>query len=331
MTEMPMPDDINNEKRDMADAGPPTLNHVVTGAANASVKERICIALEAAFATGEPVAHLLLSGPPGTGKTMWANLIARENGLDKPITVLGQTIGSPQSLNGILLGLDEKAILFIDECHTLSVDCQNTLLRSMESREIYLEGGGASRKPKVLKVAPHTVIGATTDPHLLISPLTERFRLHLTLSPYGNDEVRAMVEQRAQAMGWLLEEDVALAVACRSRGTPRIALRLLEAVRRVSLSRGHPIFSLNDAMDAFNLEGLDAIGLSKIDRDYLSVLHDAGRPVRLNVIATRLQMPAASVSKLIENHLIREGYVLKDDGGRMLTERGLEYVRPLFD
>lgn len=321
---------MNDERPEIADAAPTCLNHVIAAGANLRVKESIRVALEATFATGEAFPHTLLAGCAGTGKSMYAAIVAREMGMERPVAVLGQTVQSPASLNGILLGLDERQVLLIDEVHTLDADCQHALLRAMENREVYLEGVGSARKPKTIRLPPFTLIGATTDPHVLISPLLDRFRLQLQLATYEAEELVSLLRQRTRALGWSVEhDDVFLAVACRARGTPRVALRLLESVRRVTSANGSDELTIRHALQAFELEGLDSTGLTPSDRDYLLALYDSGKPLRLNVLATRLMMPAQSVVKLVETHLVREGLVLKGDGGRSLTDRGMEYARAL--
>jgi holliday junction DNA helicase RuvB len=321
---------MNNEAPDIAAAAPTTLNHVIASGANLMVKERIRVALESCYATGEPFPHALLVGSKGVGKTLYSQVVSYECGESKPLVVLGQTLREPAAVNGLLLSLEEKAICTIDEVHTLSVDGQHCLLRALENREIFLAGTGTRRRPLTVKLPPFTLIGATTDEHLLIPPLLDRFRLILRLVPYSSTELAELLRQRAQTLRWQVAgDDVLLAVSRRARGTPRLALRLLESIRRTATACGSNVLRIEDAQRTFELEGLDASGLDRLDREYLRALHEVGGPVRLNVLSARLMAPAQSITKLVETHLLRLGLVTKVEAGRTLTDRGVEYVRAL--
>jgi energy-coupling factor transporter ATP-binding protein EcfA2 len=230
----------------------------------------------------------------------------------------------------MLLSMEEdRAIIIIDELHTLGVDGQHVFLRALENREIHLDGGPSGRKPKTIKLPPFTLIGCTTDEYALLEPLRDRFRLHLRLSAYGTEELVAILRQRAASLRMEVEPEVFHLAATRARSTPRIALRVLESIARTAAADGTTVVRVVHANKTFELEGLDAAGLTRIDRDYLRILAEANGPVRLNVLATRLNIAPQSCVKLIEQYLIRSDLITKSEGGRMLTGKGLDHVRAM--
>lgn len=315
---------------DMTSAQPQTINHVVATGDNARVIEQIKLTLESCFATGQPFPHTLLVGGPGTGKSLLSTIIAKEQGVDEPTVVLGQTLTDAAQVNGLLLSMEEdRAILIVDELHTLGVDGQHVFLRALENREIFLDGGPSGRKPRTIKLPPFSLIGCTTDDYALLEPLRDRFRLHLRLSAYGTEELMAILRQRAASLRMEVEPDVFCLVATRARATPRIALRILESIARTAAAGGTSVVRVVDAEKTFALEGLDSVGLTKVDRDYLRILADANGPVRLNVLATRLNVQPQVCVKIIEQCLVRFDFITKSDGGRMLTAKGLEHVRAM--
>jgi holliday junction DNA helicase RuvB len=318
-----VPDNIVN----IADSGPQTLNHVVASGANLKVLESIRIAIDASFASGRPMPHVLLCGGAGTGKTMYGSVIARELGVE-PVTVLGQTLRTSADVNGVLVGLtDAQPILLLDEIHTLGLEGQHSLLRAMENGDVFIEPNGRRAKPVAIKLNKLTVIGATTDEHKLLEPLRDRFRLLLRLAPYSIGDIETMLRQRVRQLGWQFDDVLLAMIAARSRGNPRWCLRLAESVWRTATADGASVVRADHAQKTFDLEGIDAQGLAKLDRDYLAVLAESDGPVRLNVIATRLGVPVQSLVKQVEPFLLRLGLVTKDDGGRRLTAQGIRHSR----
>ena len=205
--------------------------------------------------------------------------------------------------------------------------CENILLRALENGEIFLEGGSRSRAPSTLKLPRFTLLAATTDEFQLLAPLFDRFWLVHRLTHFAEDDLAVLLRRRASALGWSVEQQVYSITAARARGVPRLAIRLLESVSRTAAADGSSVLRVEDAERTFALEGLDALGLNQLDRDYLRVLSDAGGPVRLNVLASRIAAPTQTIVKMVESYLLRCGLITKDDGGRLLTPKGIEYVR----
>jgi Holliday junction DNA helicase RuvB len=311
----------------IADAAPPTLDHVVVSGDNKRVLDQVRITLESCFATGQQYPSSLFCGGAGCGKSLLCSVVAKELGVE-PVTVLGQSLGSAADVHAALLGLNEGGVLILDEVHTLADFGQHILLRALENNEIFIDGA-RSRAPTMLKLPRFTLLAATTDEYELIEPLRDRFRLIHRLSPFTADDLAVLLKRRASSLGWSVETEVYGLVASRARGVPRLAIRLFESVSRTSAAEGSEDIAVAHAHRTFELEGLDELGLNQLDRDYLAVLNEAGGAVRLNVLATRIGAPAQTVVKLIESYLIRCGLVIKDDGGRVLTPKGIEYARSL--
>jgi Holliday junction DNA helicase RuvB len=320
-----MPQQVLNS---IADAAPPTLDHVVVSGDNRRVLEQVKVTLESCFATGQQYPSSLFCGGPGCGKSLYCSVIAKELGVE-PVTLLGLSMASVADIHAALLGLKAGGVLILDEVHTLADFGQHILLRALENNEIFIEGGAASRAPTMLKLPRFTLLAATTDEYELIEPLRDRFRLIHRLSPLTADDLAVLLQRRAASVGWAVEDRVFSLVSARSRGNPRLAIRLMESVSRTAAAGGSRSIEVTHAERTFELEGLDAMGLYKLDRDYLRILNEAGGPVRLNVLAARIGAPAQTVVKLVESYLIRCGLVIKDDGGRLLTTKGIEYARSL--
>jgi Holliday junction DNA helicase RuvB len=293
---------------------------------NPLVREQVAVTVAACRFDRRPFPHTLVcSQGPGQGKTTLSRVIANEMGTGEFREVLGQTITSVGTLNGILLDLDPGSTLLIDEVHTLDpTEGQHALLRVLEDGKVFLNSG---KKAKAIDLPAVTVICATTEEYGIIEPLRNRFRLNLRLSFLNDDEIAQMLRVRTQGLGWSVEDAVFPMVATRSRGTPREALKLMESVWRTSRAAESHVIRVEDVERTLRLEGLDARGLKAVDRDYLRVIHEAGGPVRLNVLSTRLGLPNQTIQKLVETFLIRDGLIAKSEQGRELTHAGLDHVR----
>jgi Holliday junction DNA helicase RuvB len=319
--ELPMPSSLC-----LADAAPPTLDHVVVSGENQRVLDQVRITLESCYSTGQQYPHSLFCGSPGTGKSLYCSVIAKELGVE-PVTVLGQTLSTNGDVHAALLSLDDGGVLVLDEIHTLSFAGQTILLRALENGEIFLEGSIQSRAPACLKLPRFTLLGATTDEYELLEPLRDRFRLTHRLVHFAAADLAILLARRAVALGWSVENEVFGMVAGRARGVPRAAIRLLESIYRTASATGSQVLEVAHAHKTFELEGLDALGLTTLERDYLRVLAEAGGPVRLNILATRLSAPPQTLTKMVEGYLVRCGLITKDESGRLLTPRGIEYAR----
>ena len=288
---------MNQTPTNIADTGPTSINHIVASGDNIKVVESIKIALEASFASQRPMPHVLLEGGPGTGKSLYGSLICRELAVE-PVIVLGQTLRTAGDMNGVLVGMTEQQhVLVIDEIQTLSVESQTSLLRAMENNEVFIEPRGGRGKPVTIKLAKLTVIGCTTNGEKVLEPLRDRFRLALRLSAYSAADIETLLRQRVRQLGWEFDDAIFPMVAARSRGVPRLSLRLAESIWRTATADGCSVIRIDHAHKTFDLEGIDEQGLNRLDREYLSILADADGPVRLNVLATRLPQGASRTSR----------------------------------
>jgi len=305
------------------DCSPQILDNFI-GQQRAVDQLRIC--LENSWNDGVRLPHALMSGDAGLGKTALCQIAAKEMGVELK-EQLAQNLTTPELLRGFLLEAESKDVLLIDEIHQLNDTVQVTLLRALENGTIFISGSRSS-KTHSLTLADFTLLGATNESHSLIKPLRDRFRLMIPFNPYTQPELATILAQRCQQLRWLVEEEVLPRIAALGRGVPRIALRLLESTRRIARAEAADTITQQHFQHMVVLEGLDDKGLTIEDRRYLSILAESDRPVRLNVIATRLDMSSPkTVVELIEKYLIRIGYVMKDERGRFITEKGLEHMK----
>jgi holliday junction DNA helicase RuvB len=303
-------------------ASPQTIDHFV-GAE--PIKQRVRVALEATWNQGNGCVfpHTLALGGAGLGKTEVSRIIARESGVQL-VETLGQSIRSTADLNSALLQA-EGGCLLLDECHSLSSDIQVSLLKVLQEGMIFLPGRNGSRVQS-LSLKPFCLIAATTDEWALTRPLVDRFRLILRFEHYSDQDMTTLVSRRARSAGIVLEAGVAEMVAARSRGTPRIGIRILDACLRTMQAEATGTVSVATFARTCELEQLDTLGLDIIEQRYLRLLRQSQDSLRLNVIASSLGLPRATVERAIEPTLIRLGLIEKDDAGRVLTERGRTHV-----
>jgi Holliday junction DNA helicase RuvB len=239
--------------------------------------------------------------------------------------VLGQAIQSPADFNALLLGAKDKDIVFIDEVHELEKEYQTALFMALDQRRVFLQGGRSGRTPQSIPLADFSLLLATTDEFRVLSPLVQRMKLVLRFQFYTVDELVELTRQRGRALRWAVDDKVLAPIAERSRGTPRLALRLLQACRRVCRSEGESAITLGHLERACLLEQIDGLGLGPTDQQYLRILAEGAS--RLNVIASRLGLPSRTVQEVSEPFLIRSGLVTKDDQGRrQLTAEGREHL-----
>ena len=239
--------------------------------------------------------------------------------------VLGQSIASAADLNALLLAAEDKDVIHIDECHELLKPFQTALYLAVDQRKICLPSSGHGRIFHNLPLADFTLLLSTTDEYCLLQPLRDRMRLTLRFDFYSTDELCVLLRQRSHALQWEVDEDVFPMVAQRARGTPRLALRLLQSARRVSRAKGEITVTPENVWQACQLEQIDSLGLGPVEQQYISILHEGSS--RLNVIASMLGLPTRTISQVTEPFLLRTGLVAKDERGRRaLTAMGREHL-----
>jgi Holliday junction DNA helicase RuvB len=308
-----------SEHSEINDVRPSSLSHIV---GQRSVVEQVKVAVEAAFADSRKFDHALLVGPPGLGKTQIASVIAREMATDLH-EVLGQSVKTPADLNAVLLAAQDKQIVHFDEFHEMKREFMTALYRAVEERKLFVQG--RSSRVQSIPLGDFTVLLSTTDEFSVLQPLRDRMRLVLRFSFYSEEELTVLLRQRSRALNWSVDESVFPHVAQRARGTPRLALRLLQSARRVCRAEGERAITLGHLGRACALEGIDALGLGPTEQAYLRILAEGDS--RLNVIASRLGLPPRTVSQVTEPFLLRSRLVLKDDyGRRQVTALGREHL-----
>ena len=297
------------------------------------VVDQIKVALQAAKNDGTKFDHSMLVGGPGLGKTQISQLIGQEMA-DGFLEVLGQSLASTDQLNPTLLSLNSRGkrpILFIDESHELPKEVQTALYLALDQGKVVLHGRNNTRPIGIPIGCDFTVLLATTHEYQLLPPLRDRMKLVLRFRHYSSSELEEIAEARCSSMGWRVENrDVFLSIATRSRGTPRLALRLLQAAYRCSRGRNGSTISGQDLKLACELDGTDSNGLGELDRQYLMILAEG--PTALNVASSRLGVQSKTVSDCIEPYLLRTGLMYKDESTkRKLTQRGRELVEGFQD
>lgn len=305
--------------QEISDVAPSSLKHII---GQESVKAQVAVGLEAAFADQRKFDSSLLVGPPGVGKSALAKVIAEEMATTCH-EVIGQSIKGISDLNELLLGAKHKDVVFIDECHELDKEYQTALYLALDQKKLFVRG--SKSKPQAIPIADFTLLLATTDEHQLMQPLRDRMKLVLRFEFYSEDDLKRLLVQRCQALGWNVGAEVQPLIAQRARGTPRLALRLLQSCRRVCRAAGEKAIKQDHLEKACLLEQIDTLGLGPTEQHYLRILGDG--PNRLNVIASMLGLPARTVSQVTEPFLLRIGLLLKDDAGkRLLTEKGRAHL-----
>ena len=304
------------------DCRPQVIEHFV---GQKQVVTRSKIALESAWNQGTKLPHILMQGGPGLGKTELSHILAREMGCELH-EQLAQNIKDPKDLHAFLLTPKDREVVLLDEIHELPPIAQTTLYRAMENQQIFLDCK-RGKKSRPLKIANFTVLGATTDPQKLLQPLRDRFKLVLDYQFYNEQELEAMLRTRVKQLGWLAEDALFSLIAQRGKGIPRVALRLLESVKMLASSLNEEVVRVDHFNRTCQIESIDPHGLAGNEIKYLKILYENDGSARLNVIASRLGLHSKHVSIIIEQFLIRDGLVTKNNSIRVLTQDGLNHFR----
>jgi Holliday junction DNA helicase RuvB len=283
--------------------------------------ESLRVSVEAARQRGEPLDHVLLSGPPGLGKTTLATIMANEMGA-AIVTTAGPSLERGADLMGILTNLGERDVLFIDEVHRLPRVVEELLYPAMEDFAVnFVMDRGLNARTIRIPLKAFTLVAATTRPGMLSSPLRERFGIFHHLDFYSVEELRAIVLRSASILGAPVEPAGADAIAQRSRGTPRIANRLLRRVRDYAQVKGDGVVTAAVARDALDREGVDAAGLDRLDRRFLTAIIEqyGGGPVGLEAIAATINDEAETLAEVVEPFLLKIGFIVRSPNGRKAT------------
>ncbi len=290
--------------------------------------ENLKIAIDAAKRRGETLEHLLFYGPPGLGKTTLASLIARDLGRSLRPTS-GPTLEKPKDLVGILTSLEDGDILFIDEIHRLGRVVEEFLYPAMEEYQIdFVVDRGAYAKTIKLPLKRFTLIGATTRAGMLSAPLRDRFGITHHLDYYSVEELMRIVLRSASVLGVPIDEPGAHAIAVCSRGTPRIVNRLLRRVRDYAQVRANGAITEPVAEHALRREGVDALGLDRLDRAFLRTIVEQykGGPVGIAAIAATLTEDAETLEDVVEPYLLKRGFVVRTASGRKATAAAYAHI-----
>lgn len=293
------------------------------------LKENLAIAIEAARMRGEALDHVLLYGPPGLGKTTLATIIASEMGVAFQQTS-GPILQKKLDLVGILSTVENKQVFFIDEIHRLMPDLEELLYSALEDFQLdVVVGQGPGARTVRMPMPRFTAIGATTRQGLLAAPLRARFGLVLRLNPYDVSDLTTIVQRSARLLSVTIDADASEEIARRSRGTPRIANRLLRRVRDYAQVRAEGHIRLEEASAALDMLEVDRFGLDEIDQKIMMTVLEkySGGPVGLNTVAASIDEEASTIEEVYEPYLMQLGFLDRTPRGRVATDRAFEYFR----
>ena len=292
------------------------------------LKRQLAVAVEAASTRGEPLDHVLLAGPPGLGKTSLAHILAAELGVTLVATA-GPALERKGDVAAFLTALEPRSVFFVDEIHRLPRALEETFYPAMEDRRLPITvGQGAGARVVTLDLPPFTLVGATTRAGLLSTPLRDRFGLQQRLELYGPEELGAIVGRSAAILGIGIDEEAARLIAARSRGTPRVANRLLRRVRDYAQVHGDGTVTPAAAAAGLELLEVDAAGLDRLDREILHTMCEKfdGGPVGLSTLAVAVGEEADTIEDVYEPYLLQQGLIKRTPRGRVATARAFAHL-----
>ena len=293
-----------------------------------TVKDNLKIFIEAAKLRGEPLDHVLFYGPPGLGKTTLAGIIANELGVDIKITS-GPAIERAGDLAAILTNLNENDVLFIDEIHRLNRSVEEVLYSAMEDYALdIIIGKGPSARSIRLDISKFTLIGATTRAGSLSAPLRDRFGVISKFELYNEDELAHIIKRSAGLLGVQVDEESLMKMARCSRGTPRVANRLLKRIRDFSQVRGNGVIDEKTTERALEALGVDNLGLERLDREILTAIIERfnGGPVGIDTIAASIGEERVTIEDAYEPYLIQSGLLYRTQKGRIVSQLGYKHL-----
>ena len=319
------PDKLNEDVELDRALRPRTLKEFI---GQTHIKELLDISIKAAKLRGESLDHILFYGPPGLGKTTLAGIIAREMGVNLTASS-GPVIEKPSDLAGILTNLQRHETLFIDEIHRLSHIIEEYIYPAMEDfeMEIILDSGPNSRTLKI-PLEHFTLIGATTRAGLLTPPLRDRFGTVLRLDYYDQESITQIIRRSARLLNIPAEDDGVQEIARRSRGTPRIANRLLRRVRDYAQIKGEGVITLDIALSALQMLQVDNAGLDEMDKRILTTIIENynGGPVGIKTIATAIGEDSGTIEEIFEPYLVQQGFLERSPQGRKVTFKAYRHL-----
>ena len=292
------------------------------------LKENLKIYIDAAKNRGEALDHIFLQGPPGLGKTTLASIIANEMGADIKLTS-ATALDKPKDLVGILTNLSKGSILFIDEIHGLKKSMEETLYVAMEDYKIdWVIGQGPAARTVKIDLEPFTLIGATTRTGAVSKPLENRFGIPVKIDLYSPEELSLIIKRSSRILNTKITDDAVSAIARCSRGTPRIANRILRRVRDIAEVKGNGTITREMAGLGLEKLGIDGYGLDKTDREILRVIIDIynGGPVGLEALAASINDSSDTIEVYYEPYLMRQGYLKRTTRGRCVTQKAYEVL-----